>query len=164
MCIQLGLARCGCRLLPKQSQDPNAGMDNQWWVLAQRNAVQFDRFGTPVVKAGIARDQRTLRFLDTPRGLPARLIPVRVRTSGAWSGRNEGNLPSACNSSNGGEHFGSTGSIRVVMARNGWQAGAVWLRLLLSELRLSLRVAEYGFLTPFSHATIHVFWGFPRKP
>lgn len=49
------------------------------------------------------------------------------------------------------------------MARNGWRAGAVWLRLLLSELRVSLRVAEYVFLTSFRLATIHVFWGFPRK-
>jgi hypothetical protein len=130
MCIQFGLARCGCRLLPKQPQDPNVGRDHQGWVLAQRKAMRFDRSGPPVVEAGSARDRRTLWFLETPRGLPARLIPVRVRTSGAWSGRNEDNLLSACNSSNGGEHFGSTGSTRVVMARNGWRAGAVWLRLL----------------------------------
>ena len=62
--------------------------------------------------------------------LPARLIPVRVRAAGAWSGGNEGSLPSACNLSNGGKRFGSTWSTRVVMAHNGWQAVAIWLRLM----------------------------------
>jgi hypothetical protein len=155
MCIQFGLARCGCRLLPKQPQDPNVGRDHQGWVLAQRKAMRFDRSGPPVVEAGSARDRRTLWFLETPRGLPARLIPVRVRTSGAWSGRNEDNLLSACNSSNGGEHFGSTGSTRVVMARNGWRAGAVWLRLLAVRIKGELegcRVCFFDILQTRHHS------------
>ena len=83
MCIQFGLARCCYRLRPKQPQDPTAGMDHRWWVLAQRKAVRLDRSEQTVVGAGSARARGTLWFLETPRGLLAKLIPIRVRTSGA---------------------------------------------------------------------------------